>query len=72
LKKEHRGIIPGGAMVTGGVCSMYIQHYIRVISLAQKGRDYSKEDQRNSNKRSIPKENSSKGRSPRRRMNLFH
>jgi hypothetical protein len=46
LKKEHRGIIPGGAMVTGGVCSMYIQHYIRVISLVQKGRDYSEEDQR--------------------------
>jgi hypothetical protein len=42
LKKEHRGIIPGEAMVTGGVCSMYIQHYIRVISLVQKGRDYSK------------------------------
>jgi hypothetical protein len=40
LKKEHRGIIPGGAMVTGGVCSMYFQHYIRLISLVQKGRDY--------------------------------
>jgi hypothetical protein len=24
-----------------GVCSMYIKHYIRVISLVQKGRDYS-------------------------------
>jgi hypothetical protein len=41
LKKEHRGIIPGGAMVTGGVCSMYFKHYIRLISLVQKGRDYS-------------------------------
>jgi hypothetical protein len=29
-----------GAMVTGGVCSMYFQHYIRLISLVQKGRDY--------------------------------
>jgi hypothetical protein len=28
-------------MVTGGVCLMYFQHYIRVISLVQKGRDYS-------------------------------
>jgi hypothetical protein len=36
LKKEHRSIIPGGAMVTGGVCSMYLEHYIRVISLVQK------------------------------------
>jgi hypothetical protein len=33
-------------MVTRGVCSMYIQHYIRVISLVQKGRDYLEEDQR--------------------------
>jgi hypothetical protein len=43
LKKKHRGVIPGGEMVTGGVCSMYFQHYIRVISLVQKGRDYSEE-----------------------------
>jgi hypothetical protein len=28
-------------MVTGGVCSMYFQHYIRLISIVQKGRDYS-------------------------------
>jgi hypothetical protein len=41
LKKEHRGIIPGGAMITGGVCSMYFQHYIRLISLVQKERLYS-------------------------------
>jgi hypothetical protein len=40
LKKEHKGIIPGGAMVIGGVCSMYFQHYIRLISLVEKGRDY--------------------------------
>jgi hypothetical protein len=40
LKKEHRGIIPGGAMITGGVCSMYFQHYIRLISLVQKERLY--------------------------------
>jgi hypothetical protein len=26
LKKEHRGIIPGGEMVTGGVCLMYLQN----------------------------------------------
>jgi hypothetical protein len=62
LNKEHIGIISGGAMVTGGVCSIYFQHYIEVISLVQKGRDYSKEDQRNS----------SKGRSPKRRISLFH
>jgi hypothetical protein len=43
LKKEHKSIIPGGAMVIGGVCSMYLQHCIRVISLVQKGRDYSEE-----------------------------
>jgi hypothetical protein len=41
LKKEHKSINPGGAMVIEGVCSMYLQHYIRVISLVQKGRDYS-------------------------------
>jgi hypothetical protein len=29
---------------------MYFQHYIRVISLVQKGRDYSKEDQRHSDR----------------------
>jgi hypothetical protein len=62
LKKENIGIIPGGAMVTGGVCSMYFQHYIRVISLVQKGRDYLEEDQRHSDRGSIPK----------RRMALFH
>jgi hypothetical protein len=28
-------------MVTWGVCSMYFKHYIRLISLVQKGRDYS-------------------------------
>jgi hypothetical protein len=65
LKKEHRGIIPGGAMVTGGVCSMYFQHYIRVISLVQKGRDYSEEDQRHSDRGSSPKESSRGGASPR-------
>jgi hypothetical protein len=27
-------------MVIGGVCSMYFQNYIRLISLVQKGRDY--------------------------------
>jgi hypothetical protein len=37
LKKEHRSIIFGGAMVTGGVFSMYLKHYFRVISLVQKG-----------------------------------
>jgi hypothetical protein len=72
LKKEHKNIIPGGAMVTGGICSMYFQHYIRVISLVQKGRYYSEEDQRNSNRGSSPKESSSKGSSPKRRMALFH
>jgi hypothetical protein len=65
-------IISGGAMVTGGVCSMYLQHYFRVISLVQKGRDYSEEDQRHSDRGSSPKESSSKGRSPKMRMALFH
>jgi hypothetical protein len=37
---EDRGMVPGGVMVTGEVCSMYFQHYIRLISLIQKGRDY--------------------------------
>ena len=55
LKKEDRGMVPGGSdlsdaedigmvprgvMVTGEVVSMYFQHYIRLISLIQKGRDY--------------------------------
>jgi hypothetical protein len=72
LNKEHRRIISGGAMVTWGVCSMYLQHYIRVISLVQKERDYSKEDQRHSNRWSSPKESSTKGSSPKMRMDLFH
>jgi hypothetical protein len=59
-------------MVTGGVCSMYLQNYIRVISLVQKGRDYLEEDQRHSDKGRIPKESSSKGSSPKMRMALFH
>jgi hypothetical protein len=72
LKKEHRSIISGGAMVTGGVCSMYLQHYFRVISLDQKGRDYSEEDQRHSDRGSSPKEISSKGSNPKMRMALCH
>jgi hypothetical protein len=72
LKKEHRGIILGGVMVTGGVCSMYIQHYIRGISHVQKGGDYSEEDQRHSDKGSNPKESSSRGSSPKRIMALYH
>jgi hypothetical protein len=70
LKKEHKRIIPGGEMVTGGVCSMYLQHYIRVISLLQKGRYYSEEVQRNSDRGSSPKESSSKGSSPKMRISL--
>jgi hypothetical protein len=72
LKKEHRGIILGGLMVTGGVCSMYFHHYIKVISLVQRGRDYSEEDQRHSDRGSSPKEISSRGSSPKRKMDLFH
>ena len=56
LKKEHKSIIPVG------VCSMYLQHYIRVISLVQKGRDYSQEFQRHSDR----------GRNPKMRMALCH
>jgi hypothetical protein len=63
-------IISGGAMVTWGVCSMYLQHYIRVIYLVQKGRDYSEEDQRHSDRGINPKESSSKGTSPKMRMAL--
>jgi hypothetical protein len=51
-------------MVKGGLCSMYLQHYIRVISLVKKGRDYSEEDKRHSDKGSSPKEYSRKGSSP--------
>jgi hypothetical protein len=59
-------------MVTGGVCLMYLQNYIRVISLVQKGRDYSEEDKRHSDRGSNPKESSSKGSSPKMRMALYH
>jgi hypothetical protein len=31
LKKEHRSIISREEMVTGGVCSMYLQNYISDI-----------------------------------------
>jgi hypothetical protein len=72
LKKEHKSIISGGTMVIGGVCSMYLQHYFRVISLVQKGRYYSEEDQRHSDRGSSPKESSSKGSNPKMRMALFH
>jgi hypothetical protein len=72
LKKENKSIISGRAMVNGGVCLMYIQCYFRVISLVQKGRYYSEEDQRNSNRGRSPKESSSKGSNPRMRMALFH
>jgi hypothetical protein len=65
-------IISGGTMVAGGVCSMYIQHYFRVISLVQKGRDYSEEDQRHLDRGSNPKESSSKGSNPKMRMFLCH
>jgi hypothetical protein len=65
-------IISGGEMVIGGVFFMYLQHYFIVISLVQKGRDYSKEDQRHSDWGSSPKESSSKGSNPKMRMALFH
>jgi hypothetical protein len=35
LKKEHRSIISGGAMVKGGVFSMYLQHYISDIPFSK-------------------------------------
>jgi hypothetical protein len=72
LKKEHKRLISGRAMVIGGVCSMYLKHYIRVVSLVQKGRDYSEEYQRHSDRGSSPKESSSKGSNPKMRMALFH
>jgi hypothetical protein len=46
---------------------MCLQHYIRVISLVQKGRYYSEEDQRHSDRRRNPKESSSRGSSPKER-----
>jgi hypothetical protein len=64
LKKENIGIIPGGVMVTGGVCLMYLQHYIRVISLVQKGRDYLEEDQRHSKQGEHPQGEFKQGEQP--------
>jgi hypothetical protein len=72
LKKEYRGIILGGEMVTGGVCLMYLRHYIKVISIVQKGRDYLEKDQNNLDRGSNPKESSIRGSSPKRRMALCH
>jgi hypothetical protein len=43
-----------------------------VISLVQKGRDYSEEDQRHLDRGSIPKESSIRAINPKRRMALFH
>jgi hypothetical protein len=40
--------------------------------LVQKGRDYSKEDLRHSDRGSSPKESSSKGSSPKMKMALCH
>ena len=59
-------------MVTGGVWVMYFQHYIRVISFVKKGRDYSEEYQRHSDRGSTPKKSSSKRSSSKRRMTLCH
>jgi len=53
---EDRGTVSGGAWL------IWFQCYIRVISLVQKGRDYSEEDQRNLDR----------GSSPKRRMALCH
>jgi hypothetical protein len=72
LKKEHISIIPGGVIVTGGVCSMYLHHYIRVISLVQNGRDYSKDVKRNLDRGRSHRESSSKGSSPKMKMALCH
>jgi hypothetical protein len=59
-------------MVTGGVCSMYLQHCFRVISLVQKGRYYLEEYQRHLDRGSNPQESSSKGSIPKMRMALCH
>jgi hypothetical protein len=72
LNKENKSIISGRAMVTGGVFLMYLQHYFKVIYLVQKGRDYSEEDQGNSDRGRSPKESSSKGSNPKMRMTLCH
>jgi hypothetical protein len=60
------------SIISGGVCSMYLQHYIGVISLVQNGRDYLEEDQRHSDKGSIPKEISRNESGPKMKMALFH
>jgi hypothetical protein len=65
LNKEHKSIILGGEMVTGGVCLMYLHHYIRVISLVQKGRDYSEEVQRHSDRGAAPRRVQARGAVPR-------
>jgi hypothetical protein len=51
-------MIPVGAMVTKGVCEMYYQHYIILISLVQKGEIIQRKQDTGSN--------------PKRRMALFH
>jgi len=42
------------------------------MSIFQRGRDYSKESQRNPNRGSMPKESSRKGINSRERTTLFH
>jgi hypothetical protein len=51
---------------------MYLQHYIRVISLVQKGRYYSEEDQRNLERGSNSKESSGRENNPKDITTLFH
>jgi hypothetical protein len=43
-----------------------------MISLVQKGRDYSEEDQRNIDKERSPKESSGRGNNPKEITTLFH
>jgi hypothetical protein len=51
---------------------MYLQNYIRVISLVQKGRFYLEEDQRHLDMGSSPKKSSSRGSSPKGRMDYLN
>jgi hypothetical protein len=69
---EERSEFHGEKWSQGEQWSMYIQHCIRVVSLVQKGRDYSEEDQIHLDMGRNPKESSSRGSIPKGRMTLCH
>jgi hypothetical protein len=71
LKKEHGSIILGGAMVTREVCSMYLQHYIRVIYLVKKGERLFR-GRSKALKQGEQPQGKFRGSNPKRRMALCH